>query len=385
MKRTYYNFSLYLFLSQLNKFLLIMRFRISRIKTSFIVAFVALLLFESKAQTPKFVNEFLNIGVGARSHGMFGSVIASSNDITGAFWNPASLSKIDVPFQASAMHAEWFAGIAKYDYIAFGKQFNKEKHSFGAISIIRMGIDQIPNTLSLIGPDGSINYDNVLEFSAADYAFILSFGKALGSEKIRIGGSAKIIHRSIGSFASAWGFGFDLGALFISKNFTLALMGKDITSTFNSWSFNLTEEEKAVFIQTGNDIPVSSTEIALPRIIFGIAYHKISGKYSYIAELDLNFSTNGLKSSLIASNKFSVDPTFGIEVGYNEQVFIRAGIGNIQRIINDVNVESRSISIQPNIGLGINLGRFKIDYALANVGSVSGTLFSHIFSHSRFC
>ena len=48
-----------------------------------VVAFMGL-----KAQV-NLVNEFLNIGVGARSHGMFGSVVASTNDASAAFWNTA--------------------------------------------------------------------------------------------------------------------------------------------------------------------------------------------------------------------------------------------------------------------------------------------------------
>ena len=69
----------------------------------------------------KFVNEFLNIGVGARAHGMFGSVAASTSDITAAYWNPAALTKVNKPIQASAMHASWFGGIANYDYLGIGK------------------------------------------------------------------------------------------------------------------------------------------------------------------------------------------------------------------------------------------------------------------------
>ncbi|HMP30162.1 MAG TPA: hypothetical protein PKD85_11205, partial [Saprospiraceae bacterium] len=59
--------------------------------------------------------------------------------------------------------------------------------------------------------------------------------------------------------------------------------------------------------------------------------------------------------------------------------YLRGGLGNIQRIIS-LSSNNRVIDFQPNVGLGLVLGRLKIDYALANVGNVSGVLASHIFS-----
>ncbi|MBK8388071.1 MAG: hypothetical protein IPL23_01745 [Saprospiraceae bacterium] len=61
---------------------------------------------------------------------------------------------------------------------------------------------------------------------------------------------------------------------------------------------------------------------------------------------------------------------------------MRGGIGNLQRIINLQNANSNTFDFQPNVGLGLGLGRLRIDYALANVGNVSGVLASHIFSAS---
>jgi hypothetical protein len=157
-------------------------------------------------------------------------------------------------------------------------------------------------------------------------------------------------------------------------------MGRDITTTFNAWSFNLTEDEKRTFQSTENEIPKSSTEITLPRLIIGAATHGESGNFSYLAEVDLNISTNGTKSALLAANRFSIDPAIGLEGGFMQKVFIRAGIGNIQRVINPTNTSARSFELQPNVGLGLKLGKLKVDYALANIGSVSSILSSHIFS-----
>jgi hypothetical protein len=329
----------------------------------------------------KFVNEFLNIGVGARAHGMFGSVVASANDGTAAYWNTAGLTDLENPLQLNAMHAKWFGGIANYDYVSIAKKLNQRNKSVAAFSFIRLGVDNIPNTLNLIGPDGTVDYSRVTNFSASDYAGIFSYAQTIGrSEKFSVGGNIKVIHRSIGSFGKAWGFGADLGAKYKGENFSLGLSARDITTTFNAWSFNLTEEEKRIFQSTGNDIPISSTELTLPRLIFGSAYFSTKGNFSYLAEVDINMSTNGTESGILSGKNINVDPSLGFEVGYMQKVYLRAGLGNMQTVINQTNTAERDFEIQPNVGLGLKLGRLKVDYALANIGSVSGVLVSHIFS-----
>ncbi|MBC7884243.1 MAG: PorV/PorQ family protein [Saprospiraceae bacterium] len=335
----------------------------------------------SQVYSQKFVNEFLNIGVGARAHGMFGSVVANVNDGTAAYWNTAGLTELASPLQINVMHAKWFGGIANYDYVSIAKQLNSKNKSVAAFSFIRLGVDNIPNTLNLIGPDGTVDYNRITNFSASDYGGIFSYARTMGSsEKFSLGGNVKIIHRSIGAFGKAWGFGADLGAKWKSGNLTIGATIRDITTTFNAWSFNLTEEEKKVFQSTGNDIPLSSTEITLPRLIIGSAYSLDKGNFTYLMELDLNISTNGTKAGVLSGKNLNVDPSLGFEVGYYRKVYLRAGLGNMQSIVNQVNTAETDFEIQPNVGLGLKLGRLKLDYALANIGSVSGILVSHIFS-----
>ena len=334
------------------------------------------------ASAQKFVNEFLNIGVGARAHGMFGSVVANGEDLTSAYWNPAGLIGLENSLEINAMHANWFGGIAGYDYISIGKKF-KEKNAAAAVTLIRMGIDNIPNTLNLIGPDGNVDYNRIETFSTADYAFMISYAKAMDEEgKLSLGGNLKVIHRSIGSFGSAWGFGADIGAKYkVLKNITLGLTAKDITTTFNAWSFNLSEDEKSTFNDTGNEIPVSSNEVTLPRLVLGFAYQtNIGANFSLLAETDLTFSTYGREAALVSKNRLEIDPTLGIEIGYMNKAFLRFGMGNIQRRVNIENFDESTIEIQPNVGLGLKLGRLTVDYALTNLGDRTDILVSHIFS-----
>jgi hypothetical protein len=346
-----------------------------------ITLFSLIILIQRADAQIKFVNEFLNIGVGARSHGMFGSVVANVDDASATYWNPSALVNIDAPLSVSAMHANWFGDIASFDHISIAKRINGGK-SFGAFTLIRMGIDNIPNTLNIVNPDGTIDFSKVSTFSAADYAFMGSYGTKIGSSgKLSIGGNLKVIRRVVGEFSSAWGFGADLGLTYKMGKLTFGTTVRDVTTTFNAWSFNFSDKEKDILLSTGNDVPISSTEVSLPKAIVGLAYHTdISSSISILGEVDANISTNGTKAGVLASKSFSIDPSIGAELGFIKTVYLRVGVGNLQRILNEVNANKRDFDFQPNVGLGLKLGRLKIDYALANVGNVSGALASHIFS-----
>lgn len=329
----------------------------------------------------KYSNEFLAIGVGAQAQGMGNAQVAQINDISAGYWNPAGLARIETPFQIGAMHAEWFAGIAQYDWLAFGKSLNKEKGSYLSFSLIRLGIDQIPYTINLIGPDGSINYDNVTEFSAADYGAFLSYGRKAFNPNMTIGGSVKIIRRVIGQIGSSWGFGADLGVQYHKGNWMFGAQGRDLTTTFNAWKFTLTENEKQVFQQTGNEIPESNLEITRPKFILGAARRfKFSEKYSLLAALDADFTTDGQRNVLVSSKSINIDPKLGLSLDYQRFIQLRAGIGNFQKVKNDLDADKKQWSAQPNFGIGLRLGRFTLDYALTNIGNVSEVLISNIFS-----
>jgi hypothetical protein len=343
----------------------------------FILIFLSTNLLFSQA---KYSNEFLTIGVGARAQAMSNSVVSNVNDVTAGYWNPAGLVEIEAPFQVMVMHSELFAGIAKYDYVGIAKPLNREKKSAIGVSLVRLGIDNIPNTLNLVGADGSINYDNITEFSAADYALFLSYGREI-RPGLTGGGSVKIIRRVIGTFGNAWGFGVDLGLKYKLKNWKFGLMARDITSTFNAWSFNSTQQQRDVFIQTGNDVLESSVEITRPRIILAAAWEKrIGQKFNLLIEGNFDFTTDGQRNVLISSKSINIDPHAGFEVGYKDFIFLRGGVMNFQQIKFNAGDDRTYLSAQPNFGLGLKLGNLTIDYAYTNIGNVSEVLYSNVFS-----
>jgi len=96
----------------------------------------------------KYSNEFLSLGLGARGLAMSNTMCALTDDVTSAYWNPAGLTRMDKRYQLALMHAEYFAGIAKYDY--GGLAYKIDTNQSVAFSYIRFGVDNIMNTTQLI-------------------------------------------------------------------------------------------------------------------------------------------------------------------------------------------------------------------------------------------
>jgi hypothetical protein len=334
------------------------------------------------AQTRKYSNEFLQIGVGSRAFGMAGSVVSSTNDVTSGYWNPAGLVNMKSQTQASLMHSEYFAGIAKYDYAGFAT-FVADNTAVVSASLIRFGVDDIPDTSELIDADGNINYDRVKSFSAADYAFLFSYARNSKNRQedgngLSYGANVKVIHRKVGDYGKSWGFGLDVGAQYKLNKFTFAAVGRDITTTFNAWSYN-PDKFSSIYTATGNDIPKNSTETTLPKVVLGAAFDTpLSKNIGLIAEANFNFTTDGQRNVLFSADPVSVDPTLGLEGNYKKVVFLRTGMGNIQKTTDFDG--KQSYVLQPNLGVGLKIKNFSIDYALTDIGNQSDGLYSNVFS-----
>lgn len=339
----------------------------------------------SHAQFRKYSNEFLNIGAGARGLAMGSAQISSVSDGTAGYWNPAGLANVKDYGNVNLMHAEYFAGIGKYDYASIALPMSNNKRTLG-ISALRFAVDDIMNTLFLVEPDGSVNYNNIQAFSSADYAFLLSLAQNLKESEnktVNFGVNAKVIHRSVGSFAKAWGFGLDAGLQIRAGKWHLGATARDITTTFNTWSFSFTEREKEALYLTNNDIPVKSTEMTAPRLILGAGRDfRFSEKVSLLAEANLDFTFDGQRNTLVSSEIFSIDPKIGAELNINNALFLRGGINNFQRALADgdtMNLKKVWI-YQPSAGAGFRLQNVRIDYAFTNLANQSNPLYTHVFS-----
>ncbi|WP_129749606.1 PorV/PorQ family protein [Flavobacterium beibuense] len=319
----------------------------------------------------------MNIGVDAAALGMSNAVTASTGDVNSGYWNPAGLLKVKDK-QLALMHASYFANIAQYDYAGFAMPID-DRSAFG-LSVIRFGVDDILNTTQLIDSEGNIDYNRISLFSTADYGVTLSYARSLPLDGLQYGINAKVIRRIIGDFADSWGFGFDIGLQYQTKDqWNFGLMLRDITTTYNVWNIN---EEAFDAIRDAvpgenQELPESS-EITLPKAQLGFS-KKFIIRYDYsilaAANINMQFAQT---NDLVSTESVSFDPAFGFEFGYIDLVFLRGGVGNFQNI-RELD-GSGKLSYQPNIGLGFKYKGIEVDYALTDIGDQSAALYSNIFS-----
>ncbi len=142
---------------------------------------------------------FLKIAVGARAMAMGEAYTTQAEDVTGLFWNPAGLSRLE-GIQILLNHYEYVADLY---------------YEFGGIGIPIRGVGTIGLFLSYLGmpdierttiqfPDGSGE-----QVSANSYSFGLSYSRAL-TDRFSIGGNAKLIKETLWH-SRATGVAFDLG------------------------------------------------------------------------------------------------------------------------------------------------------------------------------
>lgn len=350
-----------------------------------LVVFGTLSHLSAYCQFTAYSNEFLNIGAGARGLGMASAQVATVSDATAGYWNPAALANIRDNPQLSLMHAEYYAGIGKYDFAALALPLKDGKRTLG-LTLLRFAVDDIPNTIFLVQPDGSVDFSNITTFSSQDMAFIISLAqqaKMWGNKKVNFGVNAKIIYRTAGDFATAWGFGFDAATQIEGKNWKLGIVGKDITTTFNAWSFSLDEAIREVFYETENQIPGKSIELTAPQLLIGGSYNfRINKKLNLLVEGDLDVTFDGKRNEVISTNPMSIDPRLGLELSFKDIFFVRAGVNNFQQVLDDRDtLNNRKIWIyQPSVGAGFKVGDVQIDYAFVNLANQSYPLYTHVFS-----
>lgn len=287
----------------------------------------------------KYAGEFLNIGVGGRPSAMGGAFAGAANDITAAYYNPAGLAFLDFP-QAALMHDERFGDLINYNYGAAALPFGKDM-TF-ALSIMRLGIDGIPDTRNaLVDANGDgvlditnndvLDYSRVTEFSNQDWAFYLSAAKRY-SDDLYIGANFKIIYRSLAEYSAA-GIGFDVGAVYTPmENLYLGANLQDITTTLVAWN-------------TGRN------ELISPTAKLGAAYKLeiLNGILMPAVDFDVRFE-NRRSSAMASLGPISFDIHSGLEFFYNNLFAVRGGYSEVGQF---------------TVGAGIKLPKINIDYSFA--------------------
>ena len=123
----------------------------------------------------------------------------------------------------------------------------------------------------MIDNEGNVDYNRIELFSTVLIVkFLFSYTKKDFFKGFDVGGNTKIIYRQIGGFTKSWGFGFDISTQKELGRWKTAACMRTLTSTYNSWVFNM-EQFEEIYNQTENELPENSTELTLPSVQTGIA------------------------------------------------------------------------------------------------------------------
>jgi hypothetical protein len=333
--------------------------------------------YSANAQTVvRYGAEFLAGGIGGRALGMGGAHVALAGDASAGYWNPAGLARASST-EIAYMHAERFAGIVSFDY--GGGVYPINERSTVGLSFFRSGVNDIKNTLDAWDPDRDRPRpnpeDHITTFSAADYAFFVSYARAF-SDRLSGGVTGKVIRRSIGEFADAWGYSFDVGVQYRVGRVFLGANAQDLSTMLQTWSVNA-EAVQPIGDVFGETLPEGGTELVLPVLRLGSGYVLPMGEHRLTFGLDVDLAFEGQKANVWNAGEVSMHPRLGAEYSFRDAIALRAGINRIG------SNASGGTDIVPTVGAGVHLSRFSVDYGFGDFAGIPSELgYSHRISAS---
>ena len=256
---------------------------------------------------------FLEIGVGARAEAMGGAYTAQSGSADMIYWNPAGLAFVN-GVSASFTHTEWLASTS-FDFFSLAAPLPFFNAVLGA-SFTTLAIPEQP-VRTVEAPEGTGEF-----YDARDFAVNLSIAAQL-IPTFSFGLSGKVINQRIWSEQGSQ-FALDAGVFYQTP-----LPGMTIGASISNFGSDISLSGKnlndIIDPDPGNEgitnIPVEyKTDGApLPQIFrFGISYAlSLPLRSSLITSVDLMHPTGSTESV-----------NMGIEYGFNEMFFLRAGYLN---------------------------------------------------------
>ena len=329
----------------------------------------------------KYGADFLSGGVGGQALGM-GAAVALASDVSAGYWNPAGLSALNYP-QIGALHAERFGGVVSFDYASAA--FPVSGRSTLGLSVFRSGVNDIKNTLDAWDAERDQpkdNYDSFIStFSAADWAFFASYARQVRGP-LSVGVTGKAIRRTLGDFADAWGFSFDVGAQYRVGRVRLGANLQDVAGQYQTWSvnpdaFNVNGQtnpetgEAYSFAETfGQDLPAGGTYVVPPLARLGAGYDlPLGGGATATLGADLDLAFDNRRAYAFNAGRVSMSPRVGTELAYKGVVAFRAGLGRIEP-----GADGTGISFSPVLGAGLTLKQVQFDYGFGDFAGVTQEL-----------
>ena len=297
---------------------------------------------------------FLNIAVSPRAISMGGAFIATANDVSSLYWNPAGASRSDIN-EAMFSHSRWFADI---NYNWAGAMIKLGGAGTLGLSLTYLDYGDIEVT-TLAEQDGTGEF-----FSASDMSLGLTYAYNL-TDRFSLGVTVKYIQQKIWN-SSATAIAMDLGVLFHSD-----IYGLRIGATITNFGTGMQIDGKDLLVQYdidpniyGNNDQIlanlQTDEFPLPLTFrIGLA----------MDVLDTEEHRFTIAADALHPNDNSESVNVGAEYMFNNLIAFRVGY---KSLFLDNSEEGLTAGVGLNYDFNTDFG-VRVDYAYQDFGVLDYT------------
>lgn len=284
----------------------------------------------------KYASDPFSLGAGARGLGMGGAVLAGPFDGSAAYWNPAGLHRAPKR-QIVAMHAETFGSLLNHDVIGI---VDPQAEASGRVRAWGAYLYYIGGGGIKITTLNQFDRPVVLrEESHADLVLACALSGVIS--QLDIGVTAKVIYRDLGT-ESGVGLSLDIGGLYpLGSGLTLGMVISDVTTGVIRYGggSSIAVSADSTFETTSN---VETIYPALkPAFLFERRFNQFIARLAGSGEIRFE---NYRDAAQYWSGSLSLDTHYGLEIGWKEMLFGRAGL-DIGRFTAGAGVAYRRFSV----------------------------------------
>ncbi|MEN8208161.1 MAG: PorV/PorQ family protein [Candidatus Fermentibacteria bacterium] len=301
-------------------------------------AVAVFLLFPTSVEASSFAKvgtsgaQFLKLGLGARGAAMAGAFIASADDPSAAFWNPACL--VLVPgTQVQFTGMQWFADIM-YGGAIVTHNFNEVGTFAAQFAMLNSG-DMDVTTIAQPGGTGET-------FACMDMVASLSFSRML-TDRFSAGMTVKYVREQWDDISAA-GIAVDIGTLYDTGFKTLR-----IGMTIQHFGGEITPDGEYTTYYSGGDSTETYESYSMPMVFkLGMAMDVINrGPHFMTVEVDGIHPNDNVEQLAI-----------GAEYWYNNMFALRGGYR--------INTDEEGLTAGAGFNIPLGGQTISLDYAYAD-------------------